>query len=144
MRSISWESLAERYGHLERAHFAHSQALSLAESVFMRTRQTLRHAESQLMCHVAWQAQMWASYAGHEVLQSVADRTAVLEQEVGDASRAVHHVSAIFLQHSRAHEVAGIRFISTVDFERLRRLREEDFLARIAGALAHLSSMYGI
>ena len=49
VRSISRDSLAERYSHWERAHSIHSHDLSLAESVFMRTRQTLRHAESQLM-----------------------------------------------------------------------------------------------
>ena len=74
----------------------------------------------------------------------MASRTAVLEQEVGDASRAVHHVSTIFLQHSRAHEAAGISFVRTVDFELFGRLRAEDFLARIAEALTHLSSMYRV
>ena len=96
------------------------------------------------MRHVTWQAQVWASDAGHEVLQHVADRTAVLEQEVGDASRAVHHVSATFIQHSRAHEAAGFSFVRTVDFERFGRLRAEDFLARIAEALTHLLSMYRV
>ena len=67
-----------------------------------------------------------------------------MEQEVGDASKAVHHISVIFLQHSRAHEAAEVRFISTVDFEQLRRLRAEDFLARIAETLTHLSFMYRV
>ena len=138
--SISRERLAEEYDHLERAHFACSQALSYAESDFVHARQTLRYAESQLTRHVAWQARLWASDVDHETLHHVTERTAVLEGEIGGALQAVHHFLAIFLQHSRAHEAAGVRFIRVTDFERLRRLRAEDLLARIAEALTHLSS----
>lgn len=140
VRSISWERLAVEYDRLERAHFAHSQALSRAEADFMLARQTLRSFESQLTRHVAWQARILATDASRETLEHLAQRTISLERELGDAAQAVHHYSAIFLQHSRAHEAAGTRFIGMTEYERCRRFKAEDFLTRIARALDDLSS----